>query len=100
VPRFGLLFLAGVASDFRSPGRPHKYIPGGAHVPVGVNSTRTVHTKPLAHIQAPHTSAGWREAEPMAVHSCGAEGHEPGLKPAMPAPTGISIAEILSTLLR
>lgn len=31
----------------------------------------------------------------MAAHTCGDEGHEPGLKPVMHAPTGIFIADIL-----
>jgi hypothetical protein len=88
------VFGGRVASSFRSPGRSHKYISGGAHVPLGVNSTRTV-LNPWHTCKRRNTSAGWGEAEPIAVHTCSDEGHEPGSKPAMPAPTGFFIAEII-----
>ena len=41
-PVWTAVFGGRVASSFRSLSRPYKYISGGAHVPLGVNSTRTV----------------------------------------------------------
>ena len=83
-----------VASSFSSLGRLDKYISGRGVCPLGVNSTRTV-LNPNSQ-----SSAGRRQAVPIAVHTCGDEGHKPGLKPAVPAPTGIFIAESFSAAFR
>jgi hypothetical protein len=52
------------ASSFRSLGRPYKYISGGVHIPIGVNSTRTVlnpwHTCKRRSQQVGRKSNPWR----------------------------------------